>query len=113
MSVIERIRMDGTVKQRQIEALQAQVNANANDGAGSLLNLDDLVVGATVNFTTTKTGEVFSLCEPTMGSNDHVVSVRAFIRHDGGAESYHTYRFDGRSHHCPSHDIVSITPPLK
>lgn len=108
----ERLYMDNKLKQHDIDKLQAQVNAAHGTGQGTLVNLDDLIVGAVVEFTTTAKGEVFSIHDQVTGKGDHINSARAFIRHEDNCESYHTYRFDGRSHHSPCHDIVKITPPI-
>lgn len=107
----EQLYMDNKIKQSDINKLQAQVNAASGTGQGTLVNLDDLIVGAIVEFTTTEKGEVFSIHDQVLGKGDHINSVRAFIRHEDNCQSYHTYRFDGRSHHSPCHDIVKITRP--
>jgi hypothetical protein len=107
---IQQLSMDNKLKQKEIYSLQAQVNAGQGKAAGTLVNLDDLVVGALVEFAAEVGGEVFGIHNEVLGKEGHINNVRAFIRHKDGCESYHTYRFDGRSHHCPSHDIVKITP---
>lgn len=106
---VDRLSMDNKVKQREIETLQAQVNAANGTNQGTLPNLDDLIVGATVKFSTCAKGEVFGIHDQVTGKGDHIVSARAFIRHEDNCESYHTYRFDGRSYHSPDHDIIKIT----
>ena len=105
----QQVAMDNKLKQCDIEKLQAQVNAAQGTNQGTLVNLDELTVGAMVEFSTTSKGEVFSVYDQITGTDDHIVSARAFIRHEDGCQSYHTYRFDGRSHHSPEHDIVKIT----
>ena len=108
---VKQLSMDNKIKQLNINTLQAQVNAEAGTKEGSLPHLDDLVVGAIVEFSTCAKGEVFSIHDPVTGPGDHIVRIRAFIRHEDNCQSFHTYRFDGRSHHSPCHDIVKITLP--
>jgi hypothetical protein len=116
---VEQLSMDNLIKQKDIYSLQAQVKAAEGTNTGTLVNLDNLVVGALVEFATERSGVVFSIHNQVffsihnqvLGKHNHINSVRAFIRHEDGCESYHTYRFDGRSHHCPTHDIIKITPP--
>ena len=108
-SACQRLSMEGKLKQGEINALTAQVKEITTPVAGALLNLDQLVDGAKVQFSTAPDGFVFSVHDQVTGMDDRIVEARLFIRHDDNSESYHTYRYDGRSHHCPSHDIVRVT----
>jgi len=103
--------MDNKLKQGDIEKLTAQVHASIGTNQGTLINLDDLIVGAKVEFSTCPSGEVFSIHDQVIGKGDHIVSLCAFIRHENNNQSFHKYRFDGRSHYSPCHDIVKITLP--
>lgn len=52
-------------------------------------------------------GEVFATSDP-VGFEGDVTELRIFVKHNTGYESYHTYRYDGMSHHHESNDIIRV-----
>ena len=51
---------------------------------------------------------VFDVANIVMDIGENVAEARLFAKHDDGHESYHTYRYDGMSHHSEVNDIKEI-----
>ena len=51
---------------------------------------------------------VFDVTNIVFDSIKNISEARVWCRHDNGNESYHTYRYDGVSHHSETNDIKEI-----
>jgi len=52
--------------------------------------------------------KVFDVTNTASDSAGNISQARIWARHDDGHESYHTYRYDGMSHHSEINDIIEI-----
>lgn len=56
----------------------------------------------------TANAKVFSVTDKVFDSAENISEARVWAKHDDGHESYHTYRYDGISHHSEINDIKEI-----
>lgn len=56
----------------------------------------------------TANAKVFDVTNIVKDNNKNISEARLWAKHDDGHESYHTYRYDGISHHSELNDISEI-----
>lgn len=71
-------------------------------------HLNKIKKGSKIEFLQAKTGVVKSIWKKCgVAGSSNISSMRLHIIHEG-SESFHTYRHDGKSTICFSHDMISI-----
>lgn len=71
-------------------------------------SLNNIKEGSEITFLKASKGVVKSIWKQAgVAGSDDISSMRLHIIHDG-SESFHTYRHDGKSIHCFTHDMITI-----